>query len=212
MYLEKRGYKVIVAGNGIEGLKKANYIKPDIILLDIEMPGLDGFEVCKEIRKKMNIPVVFISCRNEVMDKVKCFQIGGDDYLTKPFDFAELEARIQANIRQYKRSNQYITKESRVVRQGKIEIDLEGVRCYVHDELIELPIKEMKLLILLAKHPNQVWSQEKLYDHIWGFNHVGDVSTVKVHISRLRRKLEENPSNPQHILTVRGFGYMFETN
>lgn len=111
MYLEKRGYKVIVAGNGIEGLKKANYIKPDIILLDIEMPGLDGFEVCKEIRKKMNIPVVFISCRNEVMDKVKCFQIGGDDYLTKPFDFAELEARIQANIRQYKRSNQYIIKE-----------------------------------------------------------------------------------------------------
>src|SRR5690625_2078790 len=197
MYLEDKGYEVITAKDGKRGLSFAESKDPDIILLDIEMPGMDGFEVCKEIRKKMTIPILFISCRKEVMDKIKCFELGGDDYLTKPFDFAELEARIQANLRRYKSYDH--DSPSNIMKHGDLEIYLDSAKCYHRGELVVFPPKEMQLLILLAKHPDQIWSAEQLYDHIWGFDYVGNFNTVKVHISNLRRRLEEDPAKPKYI-------------
>lgn len=208
IFLEDKGYEVVIAEDGEKGLALAASESPDIILLDIEMPGLDGFQVCKEIRRNMTVPILFISCRKEVMDKITCFSLGGDDYLTKPFDFDELEARIQANLRRYTAYNQTTYN---MIRHHDMEINLDSAKCYIRGKLIELSTKEIQLLILLAKHPNQILSAEQIYDHIWGYDFPGDVTTVKVHISNLRRKIEKNASQPRYIQTARGFGYLFVT-
>lgn len=205
-YLLHRGYDVISAKNGVEALEILNNIRPDLILLDIEMPGMDGFSVCKEIRKKLTVPIIFLTVRRNTLDKVKCFELGGDDYVTKPFDFAELEARIKANIRRY-----YVHPdgEKNILKYGELEIHLHNYECYLYGKKIDLSTKEMELLVLLATHPNQVWSQEQIYDHIWSLEATGNIDTVKVHISHLRKKLEKDHRRPKIIQTVRGFGYKF---
>ncbi|MGM8213778.1 response regulator transcription factor [Virgibacillus sp. W0430] len=206
LYLEKRGYNVLTAANGKDALHVVGVENPDLILLDIEMPKMDGFEVCQEIRKKKTVPILFLSARRDVMDKIKCFELGGDDYIIKPFDYGELEARIQANLRRYHQEDQV---ESDMLIYGDLKIHLDRYICYLNDQLISLSAKEVQLLILLAKHPNQVWSAEQLYDHVWGFDSAGEIQTIKVHISQLRRKIEKDPSNPKFIQTVRGLGYVF---
>ncbi|TQS70997.1 response regulator transcription factor [Ornithinibacillus gellani] len=211
LYLEKKGYTVFVAEDGEQGLELLQRKQPKLVLLDIEMPGMDGFEVCKRIRQVLNIPIIFISCRRDVMDKVKCFELGGDDYITKPFDFAELEARITAHLRRYRQSetqSNHIEPMNLLKFKG-LTIDLDSYSCYVHGKPCNLSTKELQLLILLAQRPKHVWSAEQLYDQIWGYHSTGDVQTVKVHISNLRRKLEKKQLNPQYIQTVRGFGYIF---
>lgn len=205
-FLVKQGYKVIPARNGEEALKLLKDAQPDLILLDIEMPGMDGFTVCREIRKKLTVPIIFLTVRRDTMDKVKCFELGGDDYVTKPFDFQELHARIKANIRRYYSSAQ---NNQNIIKTGNLEINLNNYKCFLNGEEVELSTKEMELLLLLANNPNQVWSQEQIYDNIWSLDATGNVDTVKVHISHLRRKLEADHRNPQYIQTVRGFGYMF---
>lgn len=205
-FLLKQNFNVIPAENGEEALKLLNNSTPDLILLDIEMPGMDGFTVCQEIRKKLTIPIIFLTVRRDTMDKVKCFELGGDDYVTKPFDFEELYARIKANIRRYHTSNE---NEQNIIKTGDLEIHLNNYKCFLNGEEIELSTKEMELLLLLANNANQVWSQEQIYDNIWSLDATGNVDTVKVHISHLRRKLEADHRNPQYIQTVRGFGYMF---
>lgn len=205
-FLLNQNFNVIPAENGEEALKLLNNSTPDLILLDIEMPGMDGFTVCQEIRKKLTIPIIFLTVRRDTMDKVKCFELGGDDYVTKPFDFEELYARIKANIRRYHTSNE---NEQNIIKTGDLEIHLNNYKCFLNGEEIELSTKEMELLLLLANNANQVWSQEQIYDNIWSLDATGNVDTVKVHISHLRRKLEANHRNPQYIQTVRGFGYMF---
>jgi len=203
-YLVKKGYKVVAVENGDQALEKIRSTPPDLILLDIELPGQDGFEICKEIRKELMAPIIFLSVRRGTIDKVKCFELGGDDYITKPFQFAELEARIKANLRRYpKRSN------SNIIKYDELEIHLDSYTCYLNNQLVNLSVKEMELLIHLAKYPNQVWSHEQLYDQIWELDSTSDISTVKVHISRLRSKLEKNQAKPKFIKTVRGFGYKF---
>ncbi|MGM8365684.1 response regulator transcription factor [Virgibacillus sp. W0181] len=209
LYLEKKGYFVLTAANGEDALHIVDREEPDLILLDIEMPGMDGFEVCWEIRKKRTVPILFLSVRRDVMDKIKCFELGGDDYVIKPFDYAELEARIQANLRRYYKDDQL---ESDLLIYGDLKIHLDRYMCYLNDQLVPLSAKEVQLLILLAQHPNQVWSAEQLYDHIWGVDSAGEIQTVKVHISHLRRKLEKDPTNPKFIQTVRGLGYVFSTD
>jgi len=208
LYLSQEGYRVITAENGEKALTYLQAKKPDLILLDIEMPGMDGFQVCKEIRKKMTVPIIFVTVRRGTIDKVKCFELGGDDYVTKPFDFEELKARINANIRRYYTLPE---KEHHILKYDTLEIHLHNYKCYLDGELIELSAKEMELLIHLAKHPNQVWSHDQLYDHIWQLDGTGNIDTVKVHISYLRRKLEKDHTKPKFIKTVHGFGYIFSS-
>lgn len=207
LYLENREYTVISAENGRKALDLTDAEQPDLVLLDIEMPGLDGFEVCKRMREILDIPIIFISSRRDVLDKIKCFELGGDDYITKPFDFAELEARIKANLRRYREGKN--KKSANILKFGALEIHLDSYECYLNKKLITLSTKELQVLILLAKRPNQVYSAEQIYDQIWGFDSTGDIQAVKVHISNLRRKLESGSSSPTYIKTVRGFGYRF---
>src|SRR5690606_558949 len=145
------------------------------ILLDIEMPEIDGFEVCQEIRKILDIPIIFISSRRDIMDKIKSFELGGDDYITKPFDFAELEARVKSNIRRYQQLTKQIN--SSKLKYGALEIHLDTYECFLDGEEIALSTKEMQVLMLLAKRPNQVFSAEQIYDHIWGLESFGDIQT-----------------------------------
>ncbi|GAA0453634.1 response regulator transcription factor [Alkalibacillus silvisoli] len=208
MYLQSKGYHTLAAQSGEEALQITAKTTPQLILLDIEMPGMNGFEVCQSIRKKMTVPIIFISVRRNTLDKVKCFELGGDDYMTKPYDFEELEARIKANLRIYHTNP---LENDNILDYGKLKIDLDLMNCFLDDEPILLTTKEMELLIHLAKHPNRVWSHEQLYDQIWSFDATGNIETVKVHISHLRRKLEMNPNKPKYIQTVRGFGYKFNS-
>lgn len=205
-YLWKLGYDVVSVESGYDALKCLKSVNPHLILLDIEMPGMDGFTVCQEIRKRLTIPIIFLTVSREKMDKIRCFELGGDDYVTKPFDFEELHARIKANIRRY---YMYSQKEINILKFDELEIHLDTYDCFLDGEKIELSAKEMELLIHLAKHPNQVWSQEQLYDNVWSLDAQGNIETVKVHISHLRRKLERDQKNHRFIKTVRGFGYMF---
>lgn len=209
LFLESKNYRVILAENGTEGIELAKNKQPQLVLLDIEMPGMDGFDVCKSIRKILHIPIIFVSNRRGVEDKIKCFELGGDDYVTKPFDFDELEARIKANIRRYneiRNGNEHLPE---ILTYGSMQIQLNSYKCYINGTPITLSKKEMQLLILLAKRPNQVFSAEQIYDQIWGIDSYGDIQTVKVHIRKLRSKIEEDPSDPKYIITVRGFGYRF---
>ncbi|MBO1005292.1 response regulator transcription factor [Pseudogracilibacillus auburnensis] len=207
LYLENRKFIVYPVVDGKEALCIVQNKKPDLILLDIEMPQMDGFEVCQKIRKIMNVPIIFISSRRGVTDKVKSFEIGGDDYITKPFDFVELEARINANIRRYSATKKI--EQNNILRFNQLEIHLESFECYINGEQIQLSTREMEILIILAKNPNHVWSAESLYDRIWGFESAGDVQTIKVHISNLRKKLNNHLPSLDYIETVRGFGYKF---
>lgn len=207
LFLENRNFIVYPASNGEEALRIVQEVIPDLVLLDIEMPNIDGFEVCKKIREFMDVPIIFISSRRSVMDKVKSLDLGGDDYITKPFDFIELEARINANLRRY--SNTKSTNENNIIRFDNLEIHLDSFECFVDREKVPLSTRELEILILLARNPNHVWSAEKLYDHIWGYESIGDVQTIKVHISNLRKKLNQYIPSANFIQTVRGFGYKF---
>lgn len=208
LYLMKKGYRVLVASDGEQALKVIEKEKPHLIILDIEMPGMNGFEVCKQIRAKMTLPILFLSSRRDVSDKIKCFELGGDDYITKPFDFGELEARMKANLRRYQQVDRD-NPMSDILTYGELEIHPSRNQFFRSGESVVLSVKEGQLLILFAKSPNHVWSAEQLYDRIWGIDSTGNIETVKVHISNLRRKLERDPSDPQYIQTVRGFGYLF---
>lgn len=205
LFLENRSFEVYQAESGEAGLAIIQKVKPDLILLDIEMPTMDGFEVCEKIRAMLNVPIIFISSRRDLKDKVKSFELGGDDYLTKPFDFAELEARIIANIRRY--TEMRGEKQRNIIRFHDVMIDVDQYECYIKGEKVPLSARELKILIVLAERPNHVWSAEKIYDHIWGYDSVGDVQTIKVHISNLRKKLQQYTDDVDFIETVRGFGY-----
>lgn len=210
LYLEKKEYAVLGAENGHEAIDMVRKKDIDLVLLDIEMEGMNGFEVCKEIREFSNIPILFVSCKKELADRIEGIEIGADDYITKPFDFHELEARIEAIFRR----NKWINLDSNHVNSSilafdDIQIDLQQCELTVRNEKVELSNKEYQLLIMMAKEPNRVWPIEQLYDQIWGYYSDGSPQTVKVHISNLRRKLELNSADPKYIQTVRGFGYRF---
>lgn len=206
-FLVKEGFKVVPAENGEDALQNLTAEKPDLILLDIEMPGINGFEVCQEIRKQMTVPIIFLSVRRDTLDKVKCFELGGDDYITKPFIFEELLARIKANLRRYYTVPETIKDEIQI---GKIKILLNNFECFVDEQLINLTAKELELLIFLTQHPNQVLSHEQIYNQVWDLDGTGNIETVKVHISYLRKKLNLIPSEKPYIKTIHGFGYLFE--
>ncbi|TWT27889.1 response regulator transcription factor [Planomicrobium sp. CPCC 101110] len=208
LFLLKKGYRAIEAEDGYKALEILAKETPDLVLLDIEMPGMNGLEVCEQIRMQTKLPILFVSYRKELTYKIQGLEVGGDDYITKPFDFNELEARIRAILRRNGWSNGEEEKLS-VLEFKDMHIHIDARELYIAGKPVRLYHKEFQLLLLLAQTPNRVWTAEQLYDRVWGYYSEGDMQTVKVHISNLRRKVEKDPSNPVYIQTVRGFGYKF---
>ncbi|MFD1705179.1 response regulator transcription factor [Siminovitchia sediminis] len=206
LYLEKEGFRVHSSNSALEGLRLIDQMTPDILLLDIHLPDQSGFEIARTFRKRSDGILIFISGEKSKSTVLEGFEIGCDDYIIKPFDPGELIARIKANIR---RSN---LAESNILRLGDLRINLVDKTVHKKDEEINLFTKEKRLLFYLAQHPNQVFSTEQLYDYIWGMDSTADVKTVLVHLSTLRKKIEDNPQQPKYIQTERGFGYKFSTS
>lgn len=206
LYLEKKGFEVLSAEDGWEGIKRVEEESPALILLDVLLPGIEGFEVCRKIRNISGSPIIFTSCKRTSEDKIEGLNAGGDDYLTKPYDLPELEARINANLR---RNENHLNGAEKKLREGSLLVDTEAFEVYKDEEKIKLYAKEYQLLLFLMSHKGQVFSSEQIYNQIWGLDMYGDLKTVSVHIRNLRKKIELNPKDPQYILTVRGFGYKF---
>lgn len=206
--LIKSGYQVSVAGNGPQALKMAGELRPDLIILDILLPGLNGFQVCQELRKSSNVPVLFLSCKDEDADKILGLTIGGDEYITKPFSPGVLVARVEAHLRR-NRMLGAAKKENNVFTFPGLSIDMSSHSVVVNRKNVELSAKEFQLLVLLAGSANKVIGLEQLYHTLWDSHSFGDTRTVMVHISNLRKKIEQDPARPRYITTIRGVGYRF---
>ena len=204
--LEKEGFRVETAYDGKEALEKVFELKPDIVVLDLMLPEVDGFEVCRRIRKKLEIPIIMLTARSEDIDKVLGLELGADDYLTKPFNSRELVARIKAILR---RSIVRDEESKKVIQIGKLQVDLLQHRARLGDQEISLTSKEFALLSFLVANAGNVYSREQLLEQVWGYDYYGDVRTVDVHIRHLREKIERDPGNPELIITVWGTGYKF---
>jgi len=202
--LENEGYQVDAAYDGLEAVELARSGKFDLIILDVMMPELDGLEACMRIREFSTVPIIMLTARSEDMDKIMGFEYGADDYITKPFNILELKARIRALLR---RSALVSNVTESVLTVGHITIDVEKRIAIKKDEQVELTVKEFDVFELLSKNPGRVYSRETLLNIIWGYEYQGDIRTVDVHIRRLREKLEENPAEPEHIMTKWGVGY-----
>ncbi|HBM79501.1 MAG TPA: DNA-binding response regulator [Clostridiaceae bacterium] len=209
-YFEASGFKADIEQRGDTGLKTALARDYDLIILDLMLPEIDGFEVCKKIREKKNIPILIVSARKEDIDKINGLGLGADDYITKPFSPGELVARVKAHIARYDRLIGSKEQKDDVVKIRGIVIDKSSRRVFVNDKEIVLTNKEFDLLTLFASNPNRVFSKEELFDKIWGMDSIGDITTVTVHIRKIREKIEVDPSNPQYIETLWGVGYRFE--
>ena len=205
-YLELDGMVADIAGDGVKGLEMALNGEYDLVLLDLMLPGMDGFSVCRKLREKIDIPILMVTARTQDIDKIRGLGFGADDYIEKPFSPAVLVARVKANLAQYTRLKPKKA-ESAVLTLGTLSIDTEARTVTVRGGICTLTNKEYELLLFLARHPNQIFSREDLYEMIWGLESMGDNITVAVHINRLRDKLELDPSNPQLIQTVWGVGY-----
>lgn len=206
--LEKEGYEVVPAYDGEEALRLFAAEKPDLIILDLMLPGVDGFEVCRRLRKSSDVPIVMLTARGEDIDKILGLELGADDYVTKPFNPRELVARVKAILRRAQ-SGVLDPAQMQVIRLQEMQIDLLQHKVRVKNKEVELTGKEVALLSLLASHPGRVFSREQLLEQIWGYDYYGDARTVDVHIRHLREKLEQAPGSPQLILTVWGVGYKF---
>lgn len=207
IYLEKEGYSTIISNNGEEGMVKFYALKPDIILLDIMLPGMDGWQICREIRKNYNTPILMITAKSEVFDKVLGLELGADDYIVKPFDTKEVLARIKAVSRRVVQTTS--SSESRELFYDNLHINLTRYVLKVRGKVVETPPKELELLFFLASNPNRVFTRDQLLDEVWGFEYYGDSRTIDVHIKRLRLKLE-GVSDKWALKTVWGVGYKFE--
>lgn len=207
--LTKNGFKVITADNGIDALKIAEDEKPDLIFLDLMLPGMDGLEVCKSIRKSSSIestPIIMITAKGEELDKILGLELGADDYITKPFSVRELVARAKAILRRTS-----FKPEDNSFKFGDINIDYQKHEVYKGKEKIELTLKEFELLEILIKNKGKVMTRDFLLDKIWGYEYVGETRTVDVHVRHLRQKIEDNDKNPIYIQTIRGIGYKFNS-
>ncbi|HBU84860.1 MULTISPECIES: response regulator transcription factor [Paenibacillus] len=207
-YLTKNQYEAAVASNGQDGLQMMDILQPDYIILDIMLPDMDGIDVCREIRRRNNIPILILSARGSDTDKVLGLGFGADDYMTKPFSLSELLARINAHFRRY----DSLSKErdlTHLLRLSNLEIDKKAYKVTLNGNEVSLSAKEFELLFYLASHKNQVFSKSQLLDAIWGYAEYGDENTVTVYIRRLREKIEADPSRPSVLKTVWGVGYKF---
>ena len=205
--LQNDGFEVITGSNGLEALELAKLHKPDLIVLDVMMPEMDGLTACAMIREFSNVPIILLTAKTNDMDKLMGFDQGADDYLTKPFNILELKARIRALLRRAGSQNE--EKDAQTLTIGSITLDLDARNAYRSGELADLTAKEFDVIEYLMRNPNRVFSRESLLDTIWTYEYRSDIRTVDVHIRRLREKLEENPAMPQYIMTKWGVGYYF---
>ncbi|MCA1953803.1 MAG: response regulator transcription factor [Anaerolinea sp.] len=217
--LQRQGYEVEVVGDGLSALRAAREHEPDLMILDIMLPGMDGFEVCRVLRQEMNLPILMLTARDDEIDRVVGLEVGADDYLTKPFSMRELLARVKAMLRRVRmiREESEVqqpstegTAEAGLLRFGNLVIDENRHEVRLNGQVVVLRPKEYDLLLFFAQHRRQVLSRELVLERVWGWEYVGDSRTVDVHVRWLREKLEEDPANPTRIVTVRGTGYRFE--
>ena len=208
-YLELSDFDVEIEADGTNGLKKALENKYDLIVLDLMLPGTDGFEICKEVREKSDIPILMVSARKNDIDKIRGLGLGADDYMTKPFSPSELVARVKAHLARYERLLGG-TRENTVVEIRGIKIDKTARRVFVNGEEKPFTTKEFDLLTFLASNPNRVYTKDELFREIWDMDSIGDIATVTVHIKKIREKIETDTSNPQYIETIWGVGYRFK--
>jgi DNA-binding response OmpR family regulator len=216
--LEKQGYEVFTTGDGTSALNMARELKPDLIILDVMLPGIDGFEVCRILRREMSTPVLMLTARDDEIDRVVGLEVGADDYLAKPFSMRELIARVKAMLRRVRLIHEEIDKEE--AKSGKtkpeimafdnLRIDMTRREITVDGQVIPFKPKEYELLTFFAQHQGQVLSREFILERVWGWDFIGDSRTVDVHVRWLREKIEKDPANPKRIITVRGAGYRFE--
>lgn len=210
-YLQMNGFECDIATDGDKGLSLALNGDYALVIVDVMLPGRDGFSVCKELRREKDIPIIFLSAKNDDIDKVRGLGLGADDYMTKPFSPSELVARVKTHIDRYEKLvNKGISKKTDTLVIRGLKIDKNARRVYIDGEEIALPVKEYELLLFLAENPNIVFSKERLFDRIWGMDAMGDVSTVTVHIQRIRDKIDRNRAEDKYIETVWGAGYRFK--
>lgn len=213
LYLIKECFDTEIALNGEEALEKFKVYQPQLVLLDIMLPGIDGYDVCREIRKDSNVPIIMLSAKGEVFDKVLGLKIGADDYMVKPFDSNELVARVQAILRRVtQKEDSYnvvpAEEQGECVKYDGLTVNLTGYSVIYNGNMVEMPPKELELLYFLASSPNQVFTREQLLDKIWGYDYIGDTRTVDVHVKRVREKIKDGSN--WSIATVWGIGYKFE--
>ncbi len=209
-YLEMSGYEVIIENDGMKGLQSAMNTNVDLIILDLMLPGMDGYDICRQLREEKNIPIIMVSAKKDDIDKIRGLGLGADDYMTKPFSPSELVARVKAHLSRYERligSNQ---KSNDIVEIRGIKIDKTARRVYINGEEKVFTTKEFDLLTFLAENPNHVFTKEELFREIWDMDSIGDIATVTVHIKKIREKIEFDTSKPQYIETIWGVGYRFK--
>ena len=205
-HIQMVGYSPLTAKSGQIGLELANQDNPDLIVLDVMMPGMDGWQVCEQLRETSSIPIIMLTAKSEEVDKLRGFHLGVDDYVTKPFSFAELVARVTAVLAR----SQQLAGPDRQVKSGNIMVDFDQRRVTINDQIVDLSPTEYRLLEMLARHAQRTVPTEQLLKEVWGPEYSGEIEHVKRYIWSLRKKVERDPGNPQHILTERGFGYRFE--
>lgn len=209
-YLEIKGFNVEIENDGIKGMNKAMERKYSLILLDVMLPNMDGFNICRKLREELDIPIIMVTAKKEDIDKIRGLGIGADDYVVKPFSPSELVARVEANIAAYRRIKGSDTDVKSEITIGTLRINQKSHRVFVKNKEIFLKNREYELLLFLVTNSDIVFSKEDLYEKIWGYDALGDITTVAVHINRLREKIEEDSANPRYIETVWGAGYRFK--
>lgn len=209
-YLELGNFDVTIETDGAKGAERALSEDFDLILLDLMLPGMDGFEICKAVREEKNTPIIMVSAKKDDIDKIHGLGLGADDYLTKPFSPNELVARVKAHLSRYKRLTSFGIPENEIIEIRSLKIDKTARRVYLDGEEKIFTTKEFDLLTFLAQHPNHVFSKEDLFREIWEMESVGDIATVTVHIKKIREKIEKSTAKPQYIETIWGVGYRFK--
>ncbi len=209
-YLELSGFEVEIAGDGEIGLNKALNEDYDLVILDLMLPKVDGFEICRQVRETKNTPIIMVSAKKDDIDKIRGLGLGADDYMTKPFSPSELVARVKAHMARYERLVGAALEENKIIEIRGLKIDTTARRVWVNGEEKSFTTKEFDLLTFLAAHPNHVYTKDELFSEIWDMESIGDIATVTVHIKKIREKVEFDTSKPQYIETIWGVGYRFK--
>ena len=209
-YLELSVFEVEVANDGVTGLDKALNEDYNLLILDLMLPGVDGFEICRNVRDEKNTPIIMVSAKKDDIDKIRGLGLGADDYMTKPFSPSELVARVKAHLARYERLIGSAVEENKVIEIRGLKIDTTARRVWINGEEKPFTTKEFDLLTFLASHPNHVYTKDELFSEIWDMESIGDIATVTVHIKKIREKIEYDTSNPQYIETIWGVGYRFK--
>ena len=207
--LTREGFRVEVARDGYEALERFDVVRPDLVLLDVMLPRISGIDVCRQLRKRTQVPIIMVTAKSSEIDTVVGLEVGADDYVTKPYRLRELVARMRAVLRRRQAGGEAIGDDHEVIRLDGIELDTDSHEVRVNDQVVNLPLKEFELLALLMENAGRVLPRSTLIDRVWGSDYVGDTKTLDVHVKRIRSKIEDDPSSPTRIVTIRGLGYKY---